>query len=228
MCSYSLLSFSFLCTNFPYLISFFCWPFLSSNSLHPLVSPCISIFPHVLISYFLPFYLLSISHLYFPPQRLVSFTAPTICPPLLTPSRAVCQASTLSSALWLMLCRRHPSPQCHHSAFKIQSFSETAVVHHLSSPPCWLWLRGTIGMAYSRPAWILNSLDTWSILTLMWFDRFHWSLGDDSSHSPILGSGGGGRFLLNLAELWHLRLVIYYYLRCWKYRNMNRSRFMSI
>lgn len=119
--------------------SFFLW----SNSLHPPVSACIpqsvlfAFLPYLfIISYFLPFYLLSISCLSPTPQ----------------PGLAVYKASTLSSALWLMLYRSHPSPQCHHSAFKIQSFSETAVVHHLSSPPFWLWLRGTIGMASWRPA----------------------------------------------------------------------------
>lgn len=182
----SLLLAPFLCilwTNFPHFISFFCWLLLRSffhqtlfiHQFRP-ASPqsvVFSFLPYLfIISYFLPFYLLSISRLSPTPR----------------PSLAVYKASTLSSALWLMLYRSHPSPQCHHSAFKIQSFSETAVVHHLSSPPFWPWLRGTIGVASWRPAWILNSLDTWSILILMSFDRFHWSLGDDSS--PILRCGG--------------------------------------
>lgn len=82
----------------------------------------------------------------------LSFAPPHNMSPTPHPSLAVYQASTLSSAVWLMLCRRHLSPQCHHSPCKIQSFSETALVHHLSSPPFWLWLRGTIGMACWRPA----------------------------------------------------------------------------
>lgn len=128
------------------------------SSMKPLVSPCIlsTSYPSFLISYFLPVYLLSISCLSLS-VSLHTFLSPlpppsNMSPPILPPSLAVYQASTLSSALWVMLCRRHRSLQCHHSAFKIQSFSETAVAHHLSSPPFWLWLRSTIGMTYWRPA----------------------------------------------------------------------------
>ena len=156
-----------------------------------------------------------------------------MCPTNPHPSRAVYQMSAPSPALRRMLCRRHLSPQCHHSAFKIQSFSETAVKHHFSSPPFWLWPRGSVGLAYRRPSSMLNSLDTWSIITLMCFDRFHWSLGDNSSHSATSESSrGGGRFLLSQTQAerscdtWH-----WIFMDPWAtgmYSNENTSRFINL
>lgn len=82
------------------------------------------------------------------------------------------QGSIVSYLLWLMLVQHHPSQQCHRFTFKIQSFGAFAVILHRSCPPFWLWLRGTIGMVPWCQAEILNTLDIWSIWTLMCFDRF--------------------------------------------------------
>lgn len=133
---------SILRTNFPHFISLL----VDLLFILPLVSISLQ---SILIS-FLPSFLISYSLSLFYPSSLHTFPSP-LHPSQYVPTLAVYQASTLSSALRLMLRRCHPSPQCHHSAFKIQSFSETAVVHHLSSPPFWRWRRGTVGMAHWRP-----------------------------------------------------------------------------
>lgn len=132
-------------THFPCIISFLCCPYSYFFFYHhPLFSSTkfslYSFHFSLLLSFFLYcFYISFFSTCYPSPVSpslfLYSLHSPPSLPALslLTSSLAVYQASTLSSARWLMLCRLHPSPRCHHSAFKIQSFSETAVLHHLSS-----------------------------------------------------------------------------------------------
>lgn len=121
-----------------------------SFTKHPYIS---SICPHSLASFFPAFTLPPFLPSIHPSSLCLCTFLYTLHP---TPQNvlglAVYQASTLSSPLWLMLFQCNLSAQCHHSAFKIQSFSETAVVSHLSSPPFWLWLRGTIGSAHWCPA----------------------------------------------------------------------------
>lgn len=61
----------------------------------------------------------------------------------------------------------------------------------------------------------------------MCFDRFHWSLGDDSSHSPFSGSGGGKVTAETRAELSWLVSRDWIFITSWvaKCMDLPNSRF---
>lgn len=199
-CAYSLLSFLLSSNRFSSFLSPVDFSFILFShfiKLYPstIVSPSIpSIFPHFLAAFstdfIFPSFLPSIHlHVYSPPH----LPPPHNMFPAPHPSPDVYQASTLSSASWLMLYRHHPSLRCHNSAIKIQSFSEIALVHHLSF---WLWLRDTDdtdALPRYQTVWTLEAFQPWRVLIVS-----PWSLADDSSHSSILGCGGAGMFLLQV------------------------------
>lgn len=232
-CAYSLLSFLLSSNQFssflsPVDFSFILFSHFIKLCPSTIVSPSIpSIFPHFLAAFspdfIFPSFLPSIHlHVYSPPH----LPPPTICSLLLIPSLDVYQASTLSSAPWLMLYRHHPSLQCHNSAFKIQSFSEIALVHHLSF---WLWLGDTDdtdALPRYQTVWTLEAFEPWCVLIVS-----PWSLADDSSHSSILGHGGAGMFLYrsnwSRAKL-GCGTFDWIVITSWVYSNMDRSQCMSM